>query len=43
LAIVKEIAERHQGQAWMETNTNKGTTFYITISKDLNVNNSVSK
>ena len=43
LAIVKEIAERHQGEAWAETNTNKGTTFYISISKDLNFGNNVSK
>jgi K+-sensing histidine kinase KdpD len=43
LAIVKEIAERHQGEAWMEKNTDKGATFHISISKDLDVNNNVSK
>jgi len=37
LAIVKEIAERHQGEVWVETNTNKGATFYISISNDLGV------
>ena len=35
LAIVKEIAERHRGKAWVESESNKGTTFYIRISKIL--------
>lgn len=43
LAIVKEIAERHRGEVWVETNTKKGVTFYISISKDLGVNNNVGK
>ncbi|MGD9042026.1 MAG: GAF domain-containing sensor histidine kinase, partial [Desulfobacteraceae bacterium] len=35
LTIVKEIAERHQGRAWIDTKRKKGTTFYISISKNL--------
>ena len=35
LAIVKEIAERHQGRAWLDSREREGTTFYISISKDL--------
>ncbi len=35
LAIVKEIAERHQGKVWMGKNGEKGTSFFISISKDL--------
>ena len=38
LAIVKETAERHGGRAWVETNSNKGTTFHISILKDININ-----
>ena len=37
LAIVKETAERHRGKAWMDCNSKKGTTFYISISKDLEI------
>ncbi|MBW2615228.1 MAG: HAMP domain-containing histidine kinase [Deltaproteobacteria bacterium] len=37
LAIVKEIAKRHQGRVWVDTGTQKGTTFYISISKALEV------
>lgn len=33
LAIVKEIAERHGGSAWVESNKNRGATFYISIAK----------
>jgi signal transduction histidine kinase len=29
------IAERHGGKAWVEPRTQKGTTFYISISKTL--------
>jgi K+-sensing histidine kinase KdpD len=43
LSIVKEIAQRHMGEAWVETNSEKGITFYISISKDLNVNNAASQ
>jgi PAS domain S-box-containing protein len=35
LTIVKEIAEQHGGKVWVEPRTNKGTTFYISISKNL--------
>jgi signal transduction histidine kinase len=35
LAIVKEIAERHCGKAWAESVPEKGTTFYVSLSKDL--------
>jgi len=35
LAIVSEIAERHKGRVWAEPDKGKGTTFYISISKDL--------
>jgi len=33
LAIVKEIAERHGGRAWVECQPGERTTFYIAISK----------
>ena len=33
LAIVKEIAERHQGEVWTEHGSEKGMTFYFSISK----------
>jgi len=36
LAIVKEIAEKHGGKAWAESNTNQGATFYISIAENLN-------
>jgi PAS domain S-box-containing protein len=35
LTIVKEIAEQHGGRVWVEPRTKKGTTFYISISKNL--------
>jgi signal transduction histidine kinase len=35
LTIVKEIAERHGGNAWLEPATAKGTAFHISISKSL--------
>jgi K+-sensing histidine kinase KdpD len=35
LSIVKEIVKRHQGQVWVDTDTQKGTTFNISISKAL--------
>ncbi|UCF83017.1 MAG: GAF domain-containing protein [Desulfobacteraceae bacterium] len=38
LTIVKEVAERHGGQVWMDSNAKKGTAFYISISKDLGTN-----
>ncbi len=35
LAIVAEIAERHKGRVWAEPGKDRGTTFYLSISKDL--------
>jgi K+-sensing histidine kinase KdpD len=35
LAIVKEVAARHQGESWMDKNGEKGATFFVSISKDL--------
>ena len=35
LTIVKEIAEQHGGEVRVEPRTQKGTTFYISISKNL--------
>jgi K+-sensing histidine kinase KdpD len=35
LAIIREIAEAHRGEAWMDSREKGGTTFYISISKDL--------
>jgi len=35
LAIIKEIAEQHGGKVWIEPRTEKGITFYISISKNL--------
>ncbi|MBW1741010.1 MAG: GAF domain-containing protein [Deltaproteobacteria bacterium] len=35
LAIVKEIVNAHKGKVWVESSPRKGTTFYVSISKDL--------
>jgi PAS domain S-box-containing protein len=35
LTIVKEIAEQHGGKVWVEPRTKEGTTFYISISKNI--------
>lgn len=35
LAIVKEIAEQHRGKVWVESGAEKGSTFYMSILKDL--------
>ncbi|MFP5211819.1 MAG: sensor histidine kinase [Acidobacteriota bacterium] len=35
LAIVKEIAERHGGKVWVESEPGKGTSFFISVSKHL--------
>jgi PAS domain S-box-containing protein len=35
LAIVRELAERHRGRVWAEPGRQKGTTFYISVSKNL--------
>ena len=34
LAIVKEIAEKHRGRVWVESNPGKRTTFYFAIHKE---------
>lgn len=35
LAIVKEIVEQHGGKVWIESIPKQGTTFYLSISKNL--------
>ena len=35
LAIVKEIAEQHGGEVWVEPGPEKGTSFYVSIQKKL--------
>lgn len=35
LAIVKELADHHGGRVWVESGAGKGTTFYVSISKNL--------
>lgn len=35
LAIIKEIAERHGGEVWVEPARPHGTTFHVSIAKDL--------
>lgn len=35
LATVKEIAEKHRGRAWILSGEGKGTTFFISLAKDL--------
>ncbi len=35
MTIVKEIAQKHGGQAWLEQRGKRGTTFCISISKNL--------
>ncbi|WP_166382245.1 PAS domain-containing sensor histidine kinase [Polaribacter sp. 11A2H] len=38
LSIVKKIIALHEGKIWLESEPNKGTTFYFTIKKELNEN-----
>jgi len=35
LTIVKEIAEQHDGKAWIGPAAGKGTAFYVSVSKKL--------
>jgi signal transduction histidine kinase len=35
LAIIREIAEKHGGDAWLELGRGRGITFYISIPKNL--------
>ena len=35
LTIVREVAEKHGGQVWLEPGKKRGITFYISIPKDL--------
>ena len=35
LAICKKVADLHDGNIWFESEADKGTTFYVTISKHL--------
>jgi len=43
LAIVKEIANQHKGKVWSEPGREKGTTFCVTISRELGVAKSREK
>ncbi len=35
LAIVSEVAQRHGGQVWLESQPGKGACFYFSVAKDL--------
>ena len=35
LTILREIAEKHRGEVWLEPDQKRGITFYISILKDL--------
>jgi signal transduction histidine kinase len=35
LAIVKEVAKQHSGEVWVESEPDKGPTFYISVSRHL--------
>jgi len=35
LAVVKEVAEKHGGRVWVESEPDKGTAIYMAIKKDL--------
>lgn len=36
LSIVKKIIDRYEGQVWLESEIEKGTTFFFTLKKELN-------
>jgi len=40
LAIVRETAAQHKGEVWTEPGEKSGTTFFVTISKDLKLSES---
>lgn len=40
LAIVRETAAQHKGEVWAEPGEKSGTTFFVTISKDLELSES---
>ncbi len=39
LAICRNIVQQHRGQIWVESAVGKGSTFYFTVSLDLNSGN----
>lgn len=34
MSIIKTVVEMHDGKIWFESEENKGTTFYIEVSKE---------